>query len=158
MLDILASLQSKHLIEYIILNRGKVVKYKIRQWSVHNTVLDYNCPCQKDSGFLFLPINTAMELISTERCSEMDIVLDLWLSTIYNDAQVEGSFLGPVVYFRNGTGNPLVSYTELSNRWGISRSTVGHILKKLEKMQYIGCITKGLREDTFLTLVDATTE
>lgn len=151
-LDILASLQSKHLIEYIILNRGKVVKYKIRQWSVHNTVLDYNCPCQKDSGFFFLPINIAMELISTERCSEMDIILDLWLSTIYNDAQVEGSFLGPVVYFRNGTGNPLVSYTELSNRWGISRSTVGRILKKLEKMQYISLMNFSGRSGSVIYL------
>jgi hypothetical protein len=25
-----------------------VIKYKIRDWKKHNTVLDYNCPCQKD--------------------------------------------------------------------------------------------------------------
>ena len=48
----------------------------------------------------------------------MDIVLDLWVSAIYNDNQVQGSDLGPVVYFRNGTGNPLVTYTELAARWG----------------------------------------
>ena len=39
-------------------------------------------------------------------------MLDLWVSAIYNDNQVQGSDLGPVVYFRNGTGNPLVTYTE----------------------------------------------
>lgn len=59
----------------------------------------------------------------------MDIVLDLWVSAIYNDNQVQGSDLGPVVYFRNGTGNPLVTYTELAARWGLSRATVGRVLK-----------------------------
>lgn len=54
----------------------------------------------------------------------MDIVLDLWIHAIYNDEQVQGSDIGPVVYFRNCTGNPLVSYTELALRWGISKSTV----------------------------------
>ena len=48
----------------------------------------------------------------------MDIILDLWVSAVYNDNQVQGSDLGPVVYFRNGTGNPLVAYTELAVRWG----------------------------------------
>ena len=41
----------------------------------------------------------------------MDIILDLWVSAVYNDNQVQGSDLGPVVYFRNGTGNPLVAYS-----------------------------------------------
>ena len=96
-----------HLISFLTLGRGKIIKYKIRDWKKHNTVLDYNCPCQKDSGFFFMPVSTAAELISTGRCSEMDIILDLWLSTVYNDEQVEGSEAGPVVYMRNGTGNPL---------------------------------------------------
>ena len=81
-------------------------------------VLEYNAPCQKDTGFFFLPVSVATDLISSDRCSEMDIVLDLWISAIYNDNQVQGSDLGPVVYFRNGTGNPLVTYTELAARWG----------------------------------------
>lgn len=72
-----------------------------------------------------------------ERCSEMDIVLDLWFNTIYNDEQVQGSNLGPVVYMRNGTGNPLVSYQKLSHRWGISKSTVSRYLKKLSDLGYI---------------------
>ncbi len=70
-------------------------------------------PCQKDTGFFFLPVSVALELVSSARCSEMDIVLDLWVSAVYNDTQVQGSEVGPVAYFRNGTGNPLVSYTEL---------------------------------------------
>ncbi len=105
------------------------------------TVLDYNCPCQKDTGFFFMPVVAATELVSAGRCSEMDIVLDLWLSTVYNDEQVQGSKAGPVVYLRNGTGSPLVNYSELAARWGISRATVGRILKKLAGMEYISLMT-----------------
>lgn len=139
--DILDELQKRHLISFLFLDRGKIVKYKIRGWKKHNTVLDYNCPCQKDTGFFFMPIVTATELISSGRCSEMDIVLDLWLSTVYNDEQVQGSETGPVVYLRNGTGSPLLNYSELGERWGISKSTAGRILKKLEKKQYISLLT-----------------
>lgn len=140
-LDILENLQDMHLISFLSLGRGKIIKYKIRDWKKHNTVLDYNCPCQKDSGFFFMPVSTAAELISTGRCSEMDIILDLWLSTVYNDEQVEGSEVGPVVYMRNGTGNPLVSYNELAERWGLSKATVGRILKRLSDREYISFMT-----------------
>lgn len=136
-LSILDELQNRHLISYLTLDRGKVIKYKIRSWKNHNTVLDYNCPCQKDTGFFFMPVTAATELISAGRCSEMDIVLDLWLSAIYNDEQVQGSEVGPVVYLRNGTGNPLVNYNELAARWGISKATASRILKKLDKLDYI---------------------
>ena len=139
--EILEELQKQHLISYLSLDRGKIIKYKIRGWNKHNTVLDYNCPCQKDTGFFFMPVTTATELVSTGRCSEMDIVLDLWLSAIYNDAQVQGSELGPVVYLRNGTGSPLVNYNELAARWGISKATVGRILKKLTELEYISLMT-----------------
>lgn len=140
-IDILDELQKRHLISYLTLDRGKVVKYKIRGWKKHNTILDYNCPCQKDTGFFFMPVVTAAELVSAGRCSEMDIVLDLWLSTVYNDEQVQGSEVGPVVYLRNGTGSPLVNYSELAVRWGVSKATVGRILKKLVGMDYISLMT-----------------
>ncbi|MCA5577324.1 MarR family transcriptional regulator [Enterocloster clostridioformis] len=140
-IDILEELQRRHLISYLILDRGKVIKYKIRGWKNHNTVLDYNCPCQKDTGFFFMPVITATELVSAGRCSEMDIILDLWLSTIYNDEQVQGSEIGPVVYLRNDTSSPLVNYSELAVRWGISKATVGRILKKFAGMEYISLMT-----------------
>lgn len=151
-IEILENLQKKHLIEYISLHRGSVIKYHIIDWKKNNTVLDYNCPCEKDTGFFFMSISAAHQLISSERCSEMDIVLDLWMSTIYNDSQVQGSDVGPVVYFRNGTGSPLVSYTELSNRWGISRSTVGRILKHLESMKYLQLISFPGRKGSVIYL------
>ncbi|MCI8689960.1 MAG: transposase family protein [Oscillibacter sp.] len=140
-LAILKSLQERHLITFTQLGHGNLIKYSIKGWRKHNTVLDYNCPCQKESGFFFMPISIATELISFGKASEMDIVLDLWLSAIYKDNQVMGSDAGPVVYLRNGTGNPLLNYTDLSQRWGISRSTVGRILKKLAALDYLTLMT-----------------
>ena len=138
---ILDELQKRHLISYLFLDHGKVVKYKIRDWKKHNTVLDYNCPCQKDTGFFFVPVVVATELVSNRRCSEMDILLDLWMSAVYNDSQVQGSEIGPVAYFRNGTGSPLVAYSEMAGRWGISKATTGRILKKLADMDYISLMS-----------------
>lgn len=151
-ISILEDLQKKHLISFISLNRGKVIKYQIHGWSQDNTVLDYNCPCQKDTGFFFLPIKTANLLVSSEHCSEMDIMLDLWISTVYNDEQVEGSTVGPVVYLRNGTGIPLVSYHDLAQRWGISKATVGRVLKKLDKMGHITLMTFSGRTGSVIYL------
>lgn len=151
-LDTLFSLQDDHLIQFSILGRGQLVKYKIVNWRRHNTVLDYNCPCQKDTGFFFLPVSTAAELVSMNKCSEMDIVLDIWISAVYNDDQVQGSFTGPVAYFRNGTGCPLVSYAELAQRWGLSKSTVGRVLKKLSSLGYISLLTFQGRHGTAIYL------
>ena len=138
---VLEQLQKQHFITFQTLDRGNVIRYKICDWARHNTVLEYNAPCQKDTGFFFLPVSVVTDLISTSRCSEMDIILDLWVSAVYNDNQVQGSDLGPVVYFRNGTGNPLVAYTELAVRWGLSRATVGRVLKKLAALDYISLMS-----------------
>lgn len=78
-LSMLDTLQKQHLISYTLLGRGNVVKYKILHWARHNSALEYNAPCQKDTGFFFLPVSVALELVSSARCSEMDIVLDLWV-------------------------------------------------------------------------------
>lgn len=102
-LAVLERLQKQNLISFQALGRGNVVRYKICDWAQHNTVLEYNAPCQKDTGFFFLPVSVATDLISSDRCSEMDIVLDLWISAIYNDNQVQGSDLGPVVYGSSGS-------------------------------------------------------
>lgn len=151
-LDILEDLQYDHLIEYKLLGRDQLVRYRIKRWKQHNTVLDYNCPCQKDTGFYFIPIPTATDLISMDKCSEMDILLDLWINAIYNDERVQGSFSGPVVYFRNGSGNPLVSYADLAARWGISKATVSRILKKLSRLGHITLVTFPGRHGTAIYL------
>lgn len=78
-LSMLDTLQKQHLISYTLLGRGNVVKYKILHWARHNSALEYNAPCQKDTGFFFLPVSVALELVSSARCSEMDIVLDRFL-------------------------------------------------------------------------------
>lgn len=140
-LSALELLQELHLIQYTQLGRGHIIKYRIIGWRRHNTVLDYNCPCQKETGFFFLPVSIASDLVSIGKCSEMDIVLDLWLSAVYNDTQVQGSFAGPVAYFRNGSGCPLVAYSYLSQRWGRSKATVCRILNKLKRLDYISLMT-----------------
>ena len=145
-------LQDQHLIQFNELGRGHLIKYRIVGWRRHNTVLDYNCPCQKDTGFFFLPISTAMELVGIGKCSEMDIVLDLWFSAVYNDTQVQGSFAGPVAYFRNGSGRPLVSYSYLALRWGISKASVGRILNKMKRLGYIALMTFPGRHGTAIYL------
>ena len=68
---------------------------------------------KKIQAFSFLSVATANELVSYGRRSEMDALLDLWINTIYNDTQVQGSEVGPVVYMRNGTGNPLTGMQNL---------------------------------------------
>lgn len=151
-LDILFMLQEAHLIHYTVLGRGKLVKYRIMDWRRHNTVLDYNCPCQKDVGFFFLPVSTAAELVSFGKCSDIDILLDLWISAVYNDQRVQGSFSGPVAYFRDGSGCPLVSYADLAQRWGISKATVGRVLKKLAKQGHISLFTFPGRHGTAIYL------
>ena len=72
-LEVLDTLQNRHLIQYSLLGRGNLIRYKITNWHRHNTVLDYNCPCQKETGFFFLPVTTATELVGAEKCSEMEI-------------------------------------------------------------------------------------
>lgn len=140
-LSILDTLEKQHYITYSRLGRGNLIKFSITGWKTSNTVLEYNYPCLKDVGFFFFPIATAHELISLGKASEMDIVLDLWLHTIYQDGQVQGSDKGPVVYFRNGTGNPITNFSDLALRWGISKSTVSRVISKLEKLGYLSLIS-----------------
>ena len=140
-LSILDFLQNQNYITYTRLGRGHLIKFCITGRKKHNTALDYNYPCQKDVGFFFFPVAAVHELISMGKCSEMDIVLDLWIHAIYNDSQVQGSELGPVVYFRNCTGNPLTSCSDLSLRWGISKVTVSRILNKLQEKEYLSLVS-----------------
>ncbi len=128
------------------------MQYRILDWPRYNTVLDYSCPCQKDSGFFFLPMSAASRLLSLGKCSEMDALLDLWLNAIYNDHQVAGSEAGPVVYLRNGTGSPLVSYAELGKRWGVSKATAGRILGKFARLEYIKTFSFPGRSGTAIYL------
>ena len=55
----LEGLQKKGLISFLVLGHGKLVKFKIRGWRRHNTILDYNAPCQKD---MLLPLSDDCEV------------------------------------------------------------------------------------------------
>lgn len=136
-MDILNCLQRQHFITFSRLARGKVIKYQIVDWKKTNRILEYNAPCQKDTGFFFICVAEAKELISLGRCAETDMFFDLWLHEVYNVAQARGSAIGPVVYFRNGSGNPLTNYAELAARWGVSKSTVGRTLEKFVRLGYL---------------------
>lgn len=151
-LEILNDLQKRRLISWSKTGHGRVIRYRILHWDRHNTVLDYNCPCQKDTGFFFIPMQTVAELIGSGRCCEMDAVLDLWTSTVYRDEQVQGSDAGPVVYLRNGTGSPLINSSALGRRWGVSKSTAWRILKKLEGLGYLSLLTFPGRKGSVIYL------
>lgn len=149
---ILEYLQKQNYITYTKLGRKSLIKFTISNWPKYNTALGYNYPCQKDQGFFFFPISLVHELISIGKCSEMDIILDLWIHTIYNDDQVQGSNLGPVVYFRDCTGNPLTNFSDLSLRWGISKSTVSRALNKLQDKEYISLMSFAGRHGSVIYL------
>ena len=99
-------------------------------------------------------MSAASRLLSLGKCSEMDALLDLWLNAIYNDHQVAGSEAGPVVYLRNGTGSPLVSYAELGKRWGVSKATAGRILSKFARLEYIKTFSFPGRSGTAIYLAE----
>ena len=135
--EVFDRLSAKNLISYIISHKGHYIKFSINNWSKFNTVVEANAPCTKDDGFFFFPYRLVSEFIVSGKGSEMDIILDLWLNTIYNDSCIPGSDVGPVVYIRNGSRSPLIGYDELGKRWGISKSTAGRIMRKLEESGYI---------------------
>lgn len=77
-LSILRFFEEQNYITYSLLGKNRLVKFKISDWPKDNTVLEYNYPCKKDTGFFFFPIAKVHELIGIGKCSEMDVILDLW--------------------------------------------------------------------------------
>ena len=142
---VLERLQQSNHIHYELLHHRRYVKFRINDWSKFNSTIEATAPCGfgcspntgRTSGFFFFPYKMVSEFIGKGKCSEMDILLDLWLNAIYNDERIAGSDVGPVVYYRNGTHSPLTGYEDLGKRWGISKSTAGRILRKLEENSYI---------------------
>lgn len=140
-LAVLDELSSDNHLTYSVLHHKQYVKYSITNWSKFNTSLEADVPCQKDVGFFFFPYHLVTEFIGNGKCSEMDIVLDLWLNAVYNDSRIPGSDVGPVTYFRNGTRSPLIGYEDLGKRWGVSKSTAGRMIRKLEDNGYIKSVS-----------------
>ena len=87
-ISILKHLQEEGCITYSLLEKNRLVKFRITDWQNDNTALKYNYPCKKDTGFFFFPIGKAHKLIQAGKCSEMDILLDLWIHAVYNDPSV----------------------------------------------------------------------
>ena len=58
-LSILRFFEEQNYITYSLLGKNRLVKFKISDWPKDNTVLEYNYPCKKDTGFFFFPISIA---------------------------------------------------------------------------------------------------
>ncbi len=151
-LAVLDYLKEAGFISYSFLPGTKIIRYRILNWAEFNTVLEYECPCQKDRGFFFFPSCYAGRLIKGRICSELDAMMDLWLNTIYKDERILGSDIGPVVYFRNATGDPMTSYCYIARRWGRSKATVCRTLGKLDALGYINCLNFSRNIGTALYL------
>lgn len=136
-LELLRAMKDRGLLRYTLLGRGKLVRYTILDWQRCSCVLAEDCPNQNQGSSIFLPAAIAADLVSSVKCSEMDILLDLLCSAVYLDERVKGSFSGQVVYLRNGTGSTAVTYEELCSRWGLSRSGARRVLHKLECAGFI---------------------
>ena len=149
---ILEELAKEDFLTFQILPGTKLIHYRILNWGTFNTVLEYECRCQKDCGFFFFPISFGKRLMEGKRCSERDILMDLWLNTIYKDERIKGSEIGPVVYFRDGSDDPLTSCSSLALRWGVSKTTASRILARLDRLGYLNVLTFPGRHGTILYL------
>lgn len=110
-------------------------------------MLDYSAPCAKDTGFFFLPVSFAAELVSQGCCSEMYALLYSWIDTVYNNVQVQGSDVGQVVYLRNGTGSHLLGYAELAQRWVYPKQRLAGILASCVISNILlSCLIQGRME------------
>lgn len=150
--EILARLEALRLIETIDDPRQKILRFKITCWPKTNTTLPYSAPCPKDMGFFFFPIKQLSALIGTDRCSEADMLLDLWLNTVFQDSVVPGSDLCPVVYLRGENRLPFVSCSTLATRWKVSKTTVHRVLKKFESLGLLRAYHCAGKHGSVLTL------
>ena len=140
-LHILEHLQKNGYISFAILGRGSIIKYTIVDWGKNNAIIDHHAPCAKTTGFFFLCFRRLTELTSMGKCAEMDILLDCWFHAVYNDFRIISSDKAPVVYFRNHSNSPVLSYAELADRWGVSKATVSRVLNKLSEQGHITVIS-----------------
>ena len=64
---ILEELAQAGFLTFRILPGTKLVHYRILNWGTFNTVLEYECRCQKDCGFFFFPISFGKRLMEGKR-------------------------------------------------------------------------------------------
>lgn len=140
--------EAAQLVHFELLGEEKgIVRFTIADWKRHCTTLDYNYYSYKGAGFFFFPLPVGRQLIAAARkhngirFSELDAIMDLWLHTVLNDEQVQGSEYMPLVYYRNMKGQPLLSYSYLAERWGWSKSRVGRFILRLEETGIISRIS-----------------
>jgi len=152
-IEILESLKSLGVIDYNLMFENQYVFFRIQSWNYNNSFLEYEAHCPKDDGFFFFSLNELKKFVNLkEKFSEKDIILDLWLSTVYNDSDVLGSEIAPIVYFRNGTRSSRTTYSYMAKRWSISKVGVCRVLSKLSENKYITYVTFSGRYGTAIYL------
>ena len=93
------------------------------------------------NGYVFVNEVNLIELLQLEAFySEADIMVDLWLNTIFNDPNIEISKT-PLVYLDSNredlSSNINVTTNQLSKRWNCSYGRVNKILKRARDLDYI---------------------
>jgi len=137
-LAILDGLRRRNLISYMRLgSQRQFIKFVITNWNSLNTIYGSDNPCGEDSGFFFISTNKAADIIKSEHCSEMDVMLDLWINAVYNDTQAGYSAAAPVVYMGEKTNSTHIGYSNFAARRGVSKTDAETILKKLEQQDYL---------------------
>ena len=135
-----------------------LLRFSIADWKRHCVNLNYNYYSYKGSGFFFFPLPVGRQLLKAARkaggllFSELDAIMDLWLHTILNDDHVAGSEYMPVVYYKNMKGQPLLSYSYLSRRWGWSKSRVGRFVLRLEETGIISRVSFSSSRGTVISM------
>lgn len=91
------------------------------------------------SGYVMERQNNFDKIINNnnEPLSERDIILDLYLNSIYNDDAFELSVNCPLVMFDKNNFTTNYSYRYLAQRWNISLGKVHNVLNKFKKLGYI---------------------
>ena len=137
-IEVLEYLRSIGLIEYEFMYDNQYIFYCIKSWKENNSFCEYNARCPKDEGFFFFSLKELNKFISlNQKYSDKDIIMDLWLNTVYNDESIVASLLAPVTYFRDKTNSPRTTYSLLAKRWRISKAGVCRTLERLGEYGYI---------------------
>ena len=87
--SILAHLQEEGCITYSLLEKKRLVRFRITDWQKDNTALEYHYPCKKDTGFFFFPIGRAHKLIQPANARKWT---SSWISGSMQSTMIRLSF------------------------------------------------------------------
>lgn len=138
--SVLSSFQERGLIMYEFAMKGKCVFYQILDWGYTHKHMKEDCPERgKSTGFFFIRDETIDALLGCEACSDMTVLLDLYLATSYR-----GEDAGmPYASYNEDPDKRTISLMTLARRWHLSVSKVQSVLDRLAGCDYIHLHHKG---------------